>query len=113
MSTTEEIIDALNIMRQKFLNDKVKSSFKNWNKTMQYYFPDKDEHWNIKLKNGIPEELEKGEVSNPEIRYEMDSDTFLAITRKELTGMKAYQQKKVKVKAKMPVLMKLQKLDKL
>ncbi len=113
MSTTEEIIDALNIMRQKFLNDKVKSSFRNWNKTMQYYFLDKEEHWNIKLKNGIPEELEKGEVSNPEIRYEMDSDTFLAITRKEITGMKAYQQKKVKVKAKMPILMKLQKLDKL
>jgi len=43
----------------------------------------------------------------------MDSDTFLAINRKEITGMKAYQQKKVKVKAKMPILMKLQKLDKL
>ena len=113
MSTTEELIDALNIMRQKFLNEKFKSSFKNWNKTMQYYFPDKDQYWNIKLKNGIPEKLEKGEVSNPEIRYEMDSDIFLAITRKEITGMKAYQQKKVKVKAKMPILMKLQKLDKL
>ena len=113
MSTTEELIDALNIMRQKFLNEKVRVSFKKWNKTMQYYFPDKNEHWNIELKNGIPEEIKKGEVPNPEIRYEMDSDTFLAITRKELTGMKAYQQKKVKVKAKMPDLMKLQKLDKL
>ena len=113
MSTTEEIIDALNIMRQKFLNEKVKASFKNWNKTMQYYFPDKNEHWNIELKNGIPEEIKIGEVSNPAIRYEMDSDTFLAITRKEITGLKAYQQKKVKVKAKMPDLMKLQKLDKL
>ena len=113
MSTTEEIIDALNIMRRKFLNEKVKSSFKNWNKTMQYYFPDKNEHWNIELKNGVPEEIQKGEVPNPAIRYEMDSDTFLAITRKEITGMKAYQQKKVKVKAKMADLMKLQKLDKL
>ena len=80
---------------------------------MQYYFPDKNEYWNIELKNGVPEEIKIGEVSNPEIKYEMDSDTFLAITRKELTGMKAYQQKKVKVKAKMADLMKLQKLDKL
>jgi len=67
MSTTEEIIEALNIMRGKFLNDKVSSSFKTWDKTMQYYFPDKDEYWNIKLKNGIPDEIEKGEISNPEI----------------------------------------------
>ncbi|MHA1766113.1 MAG: SCP2 sterol-binding domain-containing protein [Promethearchaeota archaeon] len=113
MSTTEELIEALNIMRQKFLNEKVKASFKNWNKTMQYYFPDKDEYWNIELKNGVPEELKQGEISNPAIKYEMDTDTFLAITRKQISGMKAYQQKKVKVKAKMPDLMKLQKLDKL
>jgi hypothetical protein len=43
----------------------------------------------------------------------MSSDTFLAITRKEITGMKAFTQKLVKVKASMPDLLKLQKLDSL
>jgi putative sterol carrier protein len=50
-------------------------------------------------------------VEKPEVLYEMSSDTFAAIARRETTGMKAYMQGKIKVKASMTDLMKLQKLD--
>jgi putative sterol carrier protein len=55
----------------------------------------------------------EGKVEGAQVTYEMSSDTFLAIHRKELSGMKAYAQKLVKVKASMPDLLKLQKLDSL
>jgi putative sterol carrier protein len=51
----------------------------------------------------------EGKAESPAVYYEMNSDTFAAIARKEITGMKAYMQGKVK--ASMGDLMKLQKLD--
>ena len=78
---------------------------------MQYRFPDLELSLAIPVTEGVAGEVIEGAVDGAQIQYEMSSDTFLAIARKELTGMKAFTQKLVKVKASMPDLMKLQKLD--
>ncbi len=109
----ESFHEILDRNRLKFVHPKVKSAFSKWNKTVQYYFTDTYEYWSFSLSGGEPGPLRNTQVDNPDIFYEMSTETFLAIDRKELSGMKAYSQKLVKVKAKMPDLLKLQKLDKI
>ena len=53
----------------------------------------------------------RGPAEGAEIVYELDTTTFLAITRRELSGMKAYQQKKARLKASLPDMLKVQKID--
>jgi hypothetical protein len=111
MATRDEVLQALGEQRKRFLNEKVVKVFQNWTRTMQYHFPDIDAYFFVTVENGQPGQIQEGETGKAEIRYEMSTDTFLAIARKEISGMKAYTQKLVKVKASMPDLMKLQKLD--
>jgi hypothetical protein len=107
----EQVIENLEIMRSRFSDEKLAKNFQSWNKTMQYYFTDSGEYWRIVLVNGSPEPLQEGQAEDAAIKYEMSTDTFVAITKKELSGMKAYKQGLVKVKAAVPDLMKLQKLE--
>jgi hypothetical protein len=111
VASREQVIEHLEIMRSRFFDEKLAKHFLNWNKTMQYYFTDSKEYWCITLINGRPEPLQEGQGENAAIMYEMSTDTFVAITKKELSGMKAYKQGLVKVKASVPDLMKLQKLE--
>jgi putative sterol carrier protein len=106
MKTLEE-------QRNKYTDDRVAKHFKGWNKTLQYYFTDVDEYYVIELIDGQPQPLVQKKLENPDIMYSMSTDTFLAMSRKEISGFKAYQQKKLKVKATMQEILKLQKLDKL
>ncbi|WP_457557865.1 SCP2 sterol-binding domain-containing protein [Candidatus Harpocratesius sp.] len=108
----ETFLEILDRNRLKFIDPKVKKAFNTWNKVVQYYFTDTGEYWHFKLEKGIPGPLIQSKIEKPDILYEMSKDTFLAIDKKEISGMKAYSQKLVKVKAKMPDLLKLQKLDK-
>ena len=45
--------------RRNFGNEKIAGNFRNWNKVMQYYFPDIDEYWSYQIyrrpKQGNPE----------------------------------------------------------
>ncbi len=78
---------------------------------MQYHFTDTDEKWYIKLVDGKTDEPVKGEVEKAEISYKMSTETFLEVMRSKISGLKAYSSGKLKVKASMPDLMKLQKLN--
>ncbi len=113
MADMEELLKVLEEQRAKYAHPKVARYFKGWNKTLQYYFPDIEEYFVIKLINGKPQPVEKKKLENPDIMYTMDTDTFLKLNRGEISGFKAYQQKKLKIKATMAEIMKLQKLDKL
>lgn len=110
MISKEQLIEVLEFQSKKFLDEKVAKSFSGWNKTMQYHFTDTDEYWNIKLIDGKPQPVQQGKVEKPEIEYQMSTDTFIAIHNKELSPLKAYQQGKVKLKASITDMMKLQKL---
>lgn len=111
MASREMVMETLKAQNGRFSHPKVASSFKGWNRTMQYVFPDLDLAVTIPVRDGVPGEPVEGRVTAPEVVYEMSSDTFLAIAHKEITGMKAFTQKLVKVKASMPDLLKLQRLD--
>lgn len=111
MVTDEEIVSEMNKVREKMTSEKLAKHFKNWNKTMQYYFSDKDEYWYIILKNGQPDEPVKGKVEKPEIRYEMTTNDFLDLMQGRVSGLKLYNQKRLKIKASMPDILKLQKLN--
>jgi len=112
MVDTEKLTETLESQRLKFAHEKVAKSFSSWNKIMQYHFTDTDEYYYIRFTDGTAEPVVKGKHEKPDIQYEMSTETFFAIAGKEITGMKAYQQKKVKLKASMPDMMKLQKVDK-
>jgi hypothetical protein len=104
-------METLLAQNSRFTHPKVASSFKGWNRTMQYVFADIDLAVTIPVRDGVPGQPVEGSAVGAEVIYEMSSETFLAISRKEISGMKAFTQKLVKVKASMPDLLKLQKLD--
>ena len=110
-SLEDEIMVEFQNTIEKITSEKLARNFKGWNKTMQYYFTDTDEKYYIKLVNGIPEQPVKGEDPDAKIKYWMATKDFLAMQRGEVSPMKLYNQKKVKVKASMPDLLKLQKLS--
>jgi len=111
MTTDEEIIEEMNKVRAKMTSEKLARHFKNWNKTMQYYFTDTKEYWYIKLVNGQPEGPIKGKIEKPDISYEMSTDDYMALMHDEVKGLKLYNAGRLKIKASMPDILKLQKLN--
>ncbi|RPJ06483.1 MAG: hypothetical protein EHM28_09995 [Spirochaetaceae bacterium] len=107
----DECFKILESQRLRFLEEKNAKLFSGWNKTMQYFFPDTGEYFHFVFANGKPGELTFSQVNNPEIEYRMDTDTFKAITERTLDPIKAWQQGKVKLKAALPDMLKLQKLS--
>jgi hypothetical protein len=117
MASREAVMETLRAQNARFAHPKAAASFKGWSRLMRYEFSDIGLSATIDVIDGVPgEPVEQGTnpagASGPaQVTYEMSSDTFLAIARKELTGMQAYTRKLVKVKASMGDLLKLQKLD--
>jgi len=105
---------ALELFRSKILDPRVVKDYKAWSgKVMQYHFTDTGAYYHIRFQDGLPQPAVKGKPEKADVTYEMSSQTFLAMSRKEISGLKAYAQGKVKVRASMPDLLKLQKLDSL
>jgi putative sterol carrier protein len=115
MVGAEELAVILEGERKKYTDPRVAGNFKGWNKTMQYHFTDTDQYWVIRLVNGEPQTAQKleGPAEKPEIQYDMDTDTLRAMSRGELSGMEAFQQKRLRMKASMPDMMKLQALNRI
>ena len=113
MADKEEYLQILEKQSDKYTDPRVAKHFKGWNKTLQYHFTDIDEYYVIELVDGVPQPLEKKKLDDPTIKYSMSVDTFIELNSGKVSGFKLYQQKKLKVKATMPEMMKLQKLDKL
>ena len=113
MANMEEVLDTLEKQKDKYTHESVAKFFKTWNKKLQYHFTDIDEYYVIELVNGDPQPVKKEKLENPDIMYSMSTDIFLKLNRGEISGFKAYQQKKLKIKATMAETLKLQKLDKL
>jgi putative sterol carrier protein len=111
MADRRIVMETLRIQRERFADEKIAPSFKGWNRTLQYNFPDIGLSVIMPVVDGVAGEPSEGKAEEPQVIYEMSSDTFLAIHRKEITGMQAFMKKLVKVKASMPDLLKLQKLD--
>jgi len=113
MVDMELVLKTMEAQKDKYTHESVVKHFKGWNKKLQYHFTDIDEYYVIELIDGKPQPVVKEKLESPDIMYSMSTDTFLALNKGEISGFKAYQQKKLKIKATMPEMMKLQKLDKL
>ncbi|MHA1628653.1 MAG: SCP2 sterol-binding domain-containing protein [Candidatus Heimdallarchaeota archaeon] len=110
MVTDEEIVSEMDKFRAKMTDEKYARHFKNWNKTMQYFFNDTGDYWHIVVTNGQPGKPAKGKVDKPDINYEMSTTDFLDLMQGRISGLKLYNQKRLKIKASMPDILKLQKL---
>jgi len=111
----EELMEILVTESGKYNDSKIAHNFKGWNKAMQYYFPDRDEHYVIRFVEGMAQEPEKRDapIPKPDIIYEMNTAVLKAMSRGDLNGLQAYQQRKLKLKASFTDMMKLQSLNKL
>ncbi len=110
----EELQSLMEEQQVKFADPAVAHNFEGWNKTMLYYFPDIDEYYILPIKEGVGQTPEKvaDPPKKPDIYYEMSTETLRAMTRGEISGFKAYQQRKLKLKASFTDMMKLQSLNK-
>ena len=105
---------ALETFRSKILDPRVVKDYRNWSgRVMQYHFTDTGQYYYIRFQDGLPQPAVRGKPEKADVQYEMSSAIFLAMSRKEISGLKAYALGKVKVRAPMPDLLKLQKLDSL
>ncbi|MEA2070539.1 MAG: 4Fe-4S binding protein [Asgard group archaeon] len=109
-SDRSQVLEVLEKTRQKFLDDEINKPFRKWNKTMLYYFTDLDEYWHFKIKDGEPQQLQKGKIENPDIFYTLSGSVFIGLMNGDIDGFKAFRKKLVTVKAPIRDLIKLQKL---
>ncbi|MBN1836039.1 MAG: SCP2 sterol-binding domain-containing protein, partial [Spirochaetales bacterium] len=95
----QELEGLLEEQRLKYSDERVAKNFKGWNKAMQYHFTDTGDYYVLRMANGEPRPVERleGPLEKPDIQYEMDTETLRAMTRKELSGLQAYQQKRIKL----------------
>jgi hypothetical protein len=113
-AVTRDVEQALETFRRKIMDPRVVRDYKGWSgKVMQYRFTDTGQYYHIRFQDGLPQPAVLGKPEKADITYEMSSAVFLAMSRKEISGLKAYALGKVKVRAPMPDLLKLQKLDSL
>ncbi len=113
--TQKDLLMLLEDQRRKFSDPRIAHNFKGWNKTMVYFFPDIREYYLIEMKNGEPEPVKKldAPLEKPDIYYEMDTETLRAMNYREINGLEAFMQKRLKLKASMPDMKKLQSLNRM
>jgi putative sterol carrier protein len=99
-----------NKVKAKFAEEKIKKEFANFSKTLEYVFKDMGKSLHIVIKNGVPGEIQNNAAEKPDIQLTLDSQTFVEIMDGRLNGMKAYSSGKLKIKAGVTDMIKLQKL---
>jgi putative sterol carrier protein len=110
MTTKKEIENALNSVKQKFGDPKLKTRFASFSKNMQFTFTDLDTSYVIKVTNGEVKSMDWETLDSPDIHVTIESSTLIDILNKKMNPMKAYTTGKLKAKGKLTDLLKLQKL---
>ena len=111
----EQLLQLLEEQRSRYGHPRVVQNFRGWNRAMQYHISDFDEYFLIRMVDGVaqgPEPL-SAPLEQPEVSYQMDSETLRAMTGGEITGAEAFRRRRLKLKASFSDIMKLQSLDKL
>lgn len=110
MATKDEIEEALNLVKQKFDDPKLKARFSSFSKNMQFTFTDLNTAYLLRVTNGVVESLKEESIESPDIHVTIESQTLIDILNKKMNPMKAYTTGKIKAKGKLTDLLKLQKL---
>ncbi len=107
--TKEKILAQLKILGERFQDPKIQRRFKDYNKALQFIFPDIDAKMYMKIGDAKLEEVAEGEIES-ELKVTMDSSVFFGIMDKTESPMAAYSAGKLKTVGEVPDLLKLQKL---
>jgi len=102
-------MNELKSIAERFNDPKIQRRFHDYNKTLQFVFPDIDAKLYMKIGDAKLEEVGEGEV-DAELQVIMDSVVFLGIMDKTESPMAAYSAGKLKTVGEVPDLLKLQKL---
>lgn len=105
----EKIIELLHQIGDRFADPKVQRRFRDYNKSLQFNFPDIDAHFFLKIGDSELLEISEGVVET-DLQVTMDSHVFFGIMDKTESPMAAYSAGKLKTKGEVPDLLKLQKL---
>jgi len=107
MATNEEIKDALNKWAKMLDDPEVAEEFQDFNKTMQFLFPDIDYKLKMIFENKTAR-IEEGLDLNAEMGLEINSDLFVGIATGDVDPMEAFMEGELKVKGDMNALQKLE-----
>jgi putative sterol carrier protein len=108
--TKDRIMDELRKLESKFEDSKIQRQFKDYNKTLQFDFPDLDLEVFMQFGNASVDAIGVGIVPDAELGVTMDSTVFFDILEKTESPMAAYASGKLKTKGEVSHLLKLQKL---
>lgn len=107
--TKDMILAQLQSLSSRFDDPKIQRRFKDYNKTLQFIFPDIDTKMFLRIGDAELVEVGEGETE-AELQVTMDSAVFFGIIEKTESPMAAYSTGRLKTKGEVPDLLKLQKL---
>ncbi len=107
MASAEEIKNALNKWIKMLDNPEIAEEFEDYNKTMQFIFPDNDVKFQLVFENKKAK-LVEGFNENAEMSLKVSSDLFLGIANGDVDPMEAFMDGKLKPKGDMAALEKLE-----
>jgi len=107
MATAEELKKALEKWARKLDDPEIAEEFEDFNKTMQFIFPDIDYKVQLIFQDKKAR-VEEGFNDNAEMRLEVESDLFLGISTGEVDPMEVFMDGKLKPKGTMSDLERLE-----
>jgi putative sterol carrier protein len=108
MVTEDALREALEKARTRMIGDDGTPVLPGWDRKIQYYFPDVEEYWAMVVEDGYPLPVTCEELDDPDIRLTMSTETFVGLMDKTINGLVAMTTGKVKVKASMADMRKMQ-----
>ncbi len=111
MGIKEDLLAGLAKWTAKLADPVIKEKFKDFNKTLQFNFPDQPFNIVMIFKDQACE-LKEGAVPTPEIIITAKTDVILGITEGKIKPLPAFMTGKIKAKGGMQDLLKVQMLMK-
>lgn len=108
MAARDEFLAALETARSRMMNEDGQPVLEGWNRKVLYHFSDIDEYWYMQVVDGYPQPPVQEEIEDADVRIKMTSDIFVGLMNGTVNGMRAFTSGKVKVKASMADVRKLQ-----
>jgi len=68
---------------------------------------DEDGQWNVFVENGLVRKITKGKSEKPTCTFQLDSDTFMSIVKREITPQQAFFKGKADVKGNIFLALKM------
>jgi len=107
---SEAIVNGIKNILLKLDKEENKKKFRNWEKIVAFYFSDIEKSWYSQITEGKASEPIEGKPEKIDIQITTDSETWLKIINKEIKMMNAFTSGKLKVKASMKDILKLQQV---